>query len=122
MDGAERDHRELGEDQQQRDRHRQLRRRQRHQHQEVGGPRTAAAPAREPDREQDAERRRDRDVQQGELEAVRDGVVEVGLWKTENGSSPVHQRGEKPRQTLRERPSLNEIAIANSAGISAQIM
>ncbi len=56
-------------------RHHDLGRHQRHQHQDVGGARAAAAPAREADREQHAERRRDHHVEPGELEAVDSALV-----------------------------------------------
>ena len=64
----------MGEDEQQRDRHHDLRRHQREQHQEVRAARAAPAPAGQPDRQQDAERRRDHHVERRQLQALRERV------------------------------------------------
>ena len=60
----------LQEEQQQRDAHHDLGRDEREQHQRVGRARAAAAPALQPERERDADRRGHEDAQHGEEQRV----------------------------------------------------
>ncbi len=72
---AELDLVERHEDEQQRHRHHDLGRDEREQHQEVHRPRAVAAPARQPDRQADAERHGDQHVEPRQLQALLEGAA-----------------------------------------------
>ena len=80
------------------------------------------APALQPERERDAERRRDEHADDAEEERVlRAPRCSAGSWSTLPGS-PVNQRSEKPCQVVRERPSLNANSTAIATGMIDQTM
>ncbi len=109
--------RRCDEDEEQRRAHHDLGRDERRQRDAARRPRAAAAPAREPDGERDAERNRDehgdRRRAAGSAESAE---LRSGSWRTERSGSPVYQRSDQPWAVERDRPSLNEKRIAMRIG------
>ena len=86
------------------------------------GPRAVAAPARQPECERHAERDRDGHVERGQLEALLERPAERRVVQDGLPGSPQYQRVEKPCQTLRDLPALNENRIAIAIGTIDQAM
>ena len=74
-------------------------------------------------REPDAERHGDQHVERRELQALLERAAHRRVVPAPTGSGrPSTTAHEKPCQTLRERPSLNENSIAITTGTIAQTM
>ena len=82
--GAERDEaEEMDEDQEQRDAHHQFRRHQRKQHDEVGDRGCGTAPAREAERQQNAQWCSDQHIEPGKLQALEQRMLQSRIVPAE---------------------------------------